>query len=56
MLGELLLQTDTGTIVLTDLMPVASEQDKQTLLLPQHELLRRGFERFSNRKDEQKND
>ena len=31
---------ETGTVVVTDLMPVASEEDKRTLLLPEYEILR----------------
>jgi GH15 family glucan-1,4-alpha-glucosidase len=37
---ETRFQTETGTILLTDLMPVTSEQDKRKLLLPEHEILR----------------
>jgi GH15 family glucan-1,4-alpha-glucosidase len=33
-------QTETGSLLLTDLMPVASEQEKRSLLLPEHEILR----------------
>ncbi|HEX5387288.1 MAG TPA: glycoside hydrolase family 15 protein [Gemmatimonadales bacterium] len=32
--------TSTGTISITDLMPVASEEDKKHLLMPEHEILR----------------
>lgn len=32
--------TDTGTVVLTDFMPVASEEEKRHLLVPDHEILR----------------
>jgi GH15 family glucan-1,4-alpha-glucosidase len=32
--------TEGGALVLTDLMPVASEQDKARLMLPDHEILR----------------
>lgn len=37
---ETRFETDTGTLVVTDLMPVASEEDKDRLLLPEHEILR----------------
>jgi len=37
---ETRFDTDTGTLVVTDLMPVASEEDKGRLLLPDHEILR----------------
>ncbi len=37
---ETRMETDTGTVVLTDLMPVASEPDKRRLVLPEHEILR----------------
>ncbi len=33
-------ETATGTLLVTDLMPVASEADKTRLLLPDHEILR----------------
>jgi GH15 family glucan-1,4-alpha-glucosidase len=33
-------QTSSGSIVITDVMPVASEAEKRTLLLPDHEILR----------------
>lgn len=33
-------QTSSGSVVITDLMPVASEEDKRTLFLPDHEILR----------------
>ncbi|MGH7928675.1 MAG: trehalase-like domain-containing protein, partial [Candidatus Binatia bacterium] len=33
-------QTETGTILLTDLMPVASEEEQRKLLFPEHEILR----------------
>lgn len=33
-------QTPSGSVVITDLMPVASEEDKRTLFLPDHEILR----------------
>src|SRR5438445_946075 len=33
-------QTATGSLLLTDLMPVASEGEKRHLLLPEHEILR----------------
>jgi GH15 family glucan-1,4-alpha-glucosidase len=32
--------TEAGVIVLTDLMPVASEEEKERLLMPEHEILR----------------
>lgn len=34
------VQTASGSVVLTDLMPVASEEQKRTLFLPDHEILR----------------
>ncbi|MBA3884249.1 MAG: glycoside hydrolase family 15 protein [Acidobacteria bacterium] len=37
---ETRFDTDAGTLVVTDLMPVASEEDKGRLLLPDHEILR----------------
>jgi GH15 family glucan-1,4-alpha-glucosidase len=37
---ETRLQTETGSLLLTDLMPVASEEEKKTLLIPEHEVLR----------------
>ena len=37
---ETRFETDAGTLVVTDLMPVASEEDKDRLLLPDHEILR----------------
>jgi len=37
---ETRFDTDAGTLVLTDLMPVASEDEKHRLLLPDHEILR----------------
>jgi GH15 family glucan-1,4-alpha-glucosidase len=37
---ETRFETDGGTLVVTDLMPVASEADKHRLLLPDHEILR----------------
>ncbi|HUE85468.1 MAG TPA: glycoside hydrolase family 15 protein [Vicinamibacterales bacterium] len=39
---ETRFDTDAGTLVVTDLMPVASEDDKRRLLLPDHEILRVG--------------
>ena len=33
-------ETDSGSLVLTDLMPVASEEEKVTLMLPEREILR----------------
>jgi GH15 family glucan-1,4-alpha-glucosidase len=33
-------ETDTGSLSMTDLMPVASEDEKRRLLLPEHEILR----------------
>ena len=38
---ETTFETDGGRVVLTDLMTVADERDKRTLMLPAHELLRR---------------
>ena len=38
---ETRLQNDAGTVVLTDLMPVASQEDKHRLIVPDHEILRR---------------
>jgi GH15 family glucan-1,4-alpha-glucosidase len=37
---ETRFRTDTGTILLTDFMPLASEEDKRKVLYPEHELLR----------------
>jgi GH15 family glucan-1,4-alpha-glucosidase len=37
---EARFDTGTGTVVVTDLMPVASEQEKSRLMLPDHEILR----------------
>jgi GH15 family glucan-1,4-alpha-glucosidase len=37
---ETRFDTDSGTLVVTDLMPVASEEAKDRLLLPDHEILR----------------
>ena len=37
---ETRFETDSGTLIVTDLMPVASEEDKDRLLLPDHEILR----------------
>ncbi len=37
---ETRFETDVGTLVVTDLMPVASEEEKSRLLLPDHEILR----------------
>lgn len=37
---ETRFDTDAGSLVVTDLMPVASEEDKRRLLLPEHEILR----------------
>jgi len=37
---ETRFETDTGTLVLTDLMPVASEEEKRRLMLPEREILR----------------
>lgn len=37
---ETRFDTDTGVLVVTDLMPVAAEEDKDRLLLPAHEILR----------------
>ena len=37
---ETRFDTDAGTLVVTDLMTVASEQDKAWLMLPDHEILR----------------
>lgn len=33
-------RTETGTLLLTDLMPVAAEDDKKRFLVPEHEILR----------------
>lgn len=38
---ETVFETDSGTMVVTDLMPVCAEEDKRDLLLPDHHLLRR---------------
>jgi GH15 family glucan-1,4-alpha-glucosidase len=37
---ETRFDTDVGTLVVTDLMPVASEEDKARLMMPDHEILR----------------
>ncbi|HET8834740.1 MAG TPA: glycoside hydrolase family 15 protein [Gemmatimonadales bacterium] len=37
---ETRFETASGTLVLTDLMPVADEEEKHRLLLPEHEILR----------------
>jgi GH15 family glucan-1,4-alpha-glucosidase len=37
---ETRFQTETGSLLLIDLMPLASEEEKRTLLLPEHEILR----------------
>ena len=37
---ETRFQTDSGSLLLTDLMPVASEEEKKRLLVPEHEILR----------------
>lgn len=37
---ETRFDTATGSILLTDLMPVASEEEKRSMLLPEHEILR----------------
>ena len=37
---ETRFETSSGTVVLTDLMPVASEEDKDRFLIPDHEILR----------------
>jgi GH15 family glucan-1,4-alpha-glucosidase len=37
---ETLFITDTGTVALRDLMPVATEEDKRAALTPEHEILR----------------
>ncbi len=37
---ETCFQTETGSLLLIDLMPVASEDDKKHLLVPEHEILR----------------
>src|SRR3954452_10227618 len=38
---ETRFENDGGTIVLTDFMPAASEEQKQRMLIPEHELIRR---------------
>jgi GH15 family glucan-1,4-alpha-glucosidase len=37
---ETRFQTETGTLLLIDFMPVAAEADKERLLVPEHEILR----------------
>ena len=37
---ETRFETATGSLLLTDLMPVASEEQKRRMLLPEHEILR----------------
>src|SRR5687768_3363484 len=37
---ETTFETRSGVLVLTDFMPIASEDDKRTLLMPEHEILR----------------
>ena len=37
---ETRFDTDSGTLLVTDLMPVASEEDKDRFLVPEHEILR----------------
>ena len=37
---ETRFRTETGTLLLIDLMPVAAEEDKVCLLVPEHEILR----------------
>jgi GH15 family glucan-1,4-alpha-glucosidase len=37
---ETLFETPSGTVLLTDLMPVASEDEKDKLLLPDHQIVR----------------
>jgi GH15 family glucan-1,4-alpha-glucosidase len=38
---ETRFHTSTGTLVLTDFMPALFEEEKRTMLLPEHELIRR---------------
>jgi GH15 family glucan-1,4-alpha-glucosidase len=38
---ETRFEIDTGTVIVTDLMTIASEDDKRRMLLPDHEILRR---------------
>ena len=37
---EVTFRSETGTCMLRDLMPVASEEDKRSMLTPEHEILR----------------
>jgi GH15 family glucan-1,4-alpha-glucosidase len=37
---ETRFRTEAGSLLLTDLMPVASEEEQRKLLLPEHEILR----------------
>src|SRR5215207_5569731 len=37
---ETVFRTPSGAVALRDLMPVASEEDKRTALIPEHEVLR----------------
>ncbi|MEX0802541.1 MAG: glycoside hydrolase family 15 protein [Candidatus Binatia bacterium] len=37
---ETRFKTETGSLLLTDLMPVASDEEKDKLLVPEHEILR----------------
>ena len=37
---ETRFRTETGSVLLTDLMPVTADEEKQDLILPEHEILR----------------